>query len=92
MIKNFLRKLFSPLLRVFESGTEDFTYKKSYRVILLVMGGLFSGLAGLVFSLSDGQDIGYLIPVLVFGTVGIVSLIIGLIGNDRAVSKIWGNR
>jgi len=90
-MKLLLRKLFSPLLSMFESGHEEYIYKKSHRVILIVMGVLFTGLASLVFSLALGEDIGYLIPVIVFGGAGILSLIIGSIGSDRAVAKIWGS-
>ena len=89
-MKKILRNLFSPLLKNFESGSSQYTYQKSHRVVLMVMGFLFSGLAALVFYFSEGQDLGYLIPVIVFGSLGGVSLIIGGLGNDRAVAKIWG--
>jgi len=90
-VKNILRTIFYPILSVFESGTEPYIYKKSHRTILLVIGVLFSGLSSLVFWLSKGQDSGYLLPVIIFGGVGLVSLIVGLTGNDRAVAKIWGS-
>ncbi len=90
-MKSVFRNLFSPILNVFESGQETYLYQKSHRVILIVMGVLFSGLGGLVFVLSRGEDIGYFIPVLVFGGAGLLSLLIGVIGNDRAVAKIWGS-
>lgn len=91
-MKDFFRSLFSPLLNVFESGTDAYTYKASHRTILLVMGTLFLGLASLVLWSAIGQDLGYFLPVLVFGGLGFVSLIIGLLGNDRAVAKIWNAR
>jgi len=106
-LKSLLRKLFSPLLNLFESGQSDYAYKKSHRVILIIVGLLFSGLASLVFVLShkvtqevlpdvaqisaQADSIGYLIPVLFFGGAGILCLLIGLLGNDRAVAKIWGS-
>jgi len=90
-MKSFFRKIFSPILNIFESDSAEYLYKKSHRIILIIMGLLFSGLASLVFILAEGQDIGYLIPVLVFGGAGLLSLLIGLIGNDQAVSKIWGS-
>jgi hypothetical protein len=89
-MKSLLRNLFSPILNLFESGNESYAYKKSHRIILMVMGVLFSGLGSLVYVLAEGQDIGYLLPVIVFGGVGLLCLLIGSIGNDRAVSKIWG--
>jgi len=56
---------------------------------LLVIGALFSGLAAALFLLVPGEDLAYLFPVVVFGGVGLISLLIGSIGNDRAVAKIW---
>jgi len=90
-MKTLLRSIFSPILNLFESGHDAYLYKKSHRVILMVMGILFSGLGSLVYILAEGQDIGYLLPVVVFGGVGLLCLLIGSIGNDRAVSKIWGS-
>jgi len=90
-IKKILRPLFSPILGVFESGNEIYAYKKSHRIALIILGLLFSGLATAVFYVADGQDTGYLIPVFVFASIGFLSLLIGLIGNDRAVAKIWGS-
>jgi len=91
-VKDKLRILFSPLLKILESGTEPFTYKSSDRTILMIMGGLFSGLAMLVFWFARGQDPVYLLPVLIFGSVGVLSFMVGFIGTDRAVAKIWGSR
>lgn len=91
-MKQLVRSIFSPLLKIFESGSDEFVYKASHRVILLVMGGLFSALAMFVFSSAQGQDIAYYLPVIIFGGVGIVCLVIGTVGADRAVAKIWGSR
>ena len=91
-MKLLLRALFAPLLNIFESGDEPFNYKPSHRTILLVIGVLFSGLAALVFWLVREMEVTYLLPVVVFGGVGFLSLLIGLIGNDHAVSKIWSAR
>jgi len=92
MFKDNLRKLFAPVLKPFESGEGSYDYKPSHRKILLIVGGLFTSLALLVLILALGQDLAYLLPVLVFGGVGLLSLIIGLLGNDRAVAKIWNAR
>ncbi len=90
-MKLLFRKIFAPLLNIFESSTEEYVYQKSHRIILIVMGLLFTGLGSLVLILAQGEDIGYMIPVLVFCGAGTLSLIIGLLGNDRAVAKIWGS-
>lgn len=90
-MKLLLRKLLSPILNVFESGDEEFAYKKSHRVILIVMGILFTGLASLVLFFAQGEELGYFIPVIVFGGVGLLCLAVGFLGTERAVAKIWGS-
>ncbi len=90
-MKQKLRTLFSPILNKLESGTKPFTYKASHRIVLKVMGFLFSGLAALVFWFAQGQDLGYFLPVLIFGMMGFISLLVGFLGTDRAVTKIWGS-
>ena len=91
-MKQQLRKIFSPILNIFESGSDPFVYKPSHRTVLVIMGGLFSGLATLVCFLAQGKDPGYLFPVVIFGGAGLLSLLVGLLGTDRAVAKIWGSR
>ncbi len=91
-----MRKLFLPILKLFESGTEPFVYKSSHRVILVVMGFLFTalatGLAILVFMFVQDEEWGYFLPVLVFGGSGLLSLLVGFMGSDRGVAKIWGSK
>jgi hypothetical protein len=91
-VKQQCRRLFSPILNKFESGSESYLYKASHRTILIVMGCLFCGLATAVFVLGRGEELTYLLPVLVFGGAGLLSVLIGWLGNDRAVAKIWGSR
>jgi len=88
-VKNTLRSLCAPILKPFESGSEAYEYKPSHRKILLAFGCIFTGLASLVFWFAQGQDLGYFIPVIVFGGVGLLSLLIAYAGSDRAVAKIW---
>jgi len=90
-IKQKIRYVFSPILNIFESGTEPYHYKASQRKILIFVGILFTGLSALVLWLALGEDPGYLIPVFIFGTAGLVSLIVGSVGNERGVAKIWGS-
>ena len=86
------RKLCSPLLNIFENGNEPFSHKPMNRTILIVVSLMFSALAcGILFA-SPKSDLGFLIPVIVFSAVGIIGLIIGCFGNDRAVAKIWGSK
>jgi hypothetical protein len=92
-MKKALRKLFSPILNNFEAGSEPYAYKPLNRTILIVIGILFFGLTSAVAYLSfDKGEVGYLIPVIVFSGISLVTLVVGLLGSDRAVSKIWGNR
>jgi len=91
-MKPLLRTIFSPILNLLESGTEPYIYKPSHRKILIIMGGMFTGLACVVLWLAQGQDPGYFLPVIIFGLGGLLSLMVGFLGSDRAVAKIWGSR
>ncbi len=92
-MKKILRSLFSPILNFFEKGDEPYACKPLNRKILIFMSTLFLSLAILVAYLSrDNSDSGYLLPVIVFATMAIIGLVVGLLGNDRAVAKIWGSR
>lgn len=92
-MKKILRKLCSPVLNIFEKGEEPYNYKPMNRKILLFMSVIFMGLAILViYFSSEIEGYGFLFPVIVFMALSLTGLIIGLLGNDRAVSSIWGNR
>jgi|TARA_B110001454_G_scaffold54930_2_gene53749 hypothetical protein len=92
-MKEILRKAFSPILENFEKGSEDYVYKKSHRIVLIVMGIMFAILAAAVAAMAaDADSMGYYIPVVTFGLVSLVILIVGVLGNERAVSSIWGNK
>jgi len=93
-VKKLLRTVFYPVLMSFEKGDEAFEYKSLNRKILIFMGVLFLGLAaGSYYLTPEGMfKEGYFIPVLVFGTLGGVAFIVGTLGTDRAVTKIWGMR
>lgn len=90
IMKKAMRKLCSPVLGVFESGEGEFDYKPSHRTILIVLGLLCFLLASvsLVMTLMTGEAAG-IIPIMVFFLIGLVCEIVGLLGSDRAVSKIW---
>lgn len=91
-MKSLFRTLFAPLLNMFEQGSGPYHYKPSFRLILIIVGILFCCLAAGVFMLVRAMDPSYLLPVVVFGGAGLLSLIVGLLGSDRAVAKIWNAR
>lgn len=88
-----LRKLFSPLLTPLEAGEGEFHYKPSHRKILLAVGALFAilTLVSVVAAAVTGRW-GAAIPVVVFSAASLVCLIVGGLGSDRAVARLWGNR
>ena len=92
-MKQCLRIFFSPILSVFEKGNDSYAYKPFNRKILVFMGFVFSGLTVLVLNfIPEGVGISFLIPAFVFGLLALVTLVVGILGNERAVSKIWGDR
>ena len=89
-MKELLRSICAPVLKIFETGGEQYVYKPMSRVILLVISILFGFLtAGIIFLMNS---LGAIIPLIIFGTVSLVCLIVATLGTDRAVAKIWGNR
>jgi len=89
-MKEAMRALCSPLLGMFESGDGEFEYKKSYRTILLVLGLLCLVISSisLIVTIMTGEFAG-IIPIMVFLLTGLVCEIVGLLGSDRAVARIW---
>jgi hypothetical protein len=92
-MKTFLRKVFSPLLNIFEQGDEPYMYRSLSRKILIVMGLLFAGIAAFVIAYIIRNDAyGYFAPAIIFSGVALVAIIVGCLGTERAVAKIWGNK
>jgi len=92
-MKAVLIKLFWPILRFFEPGQEVSNYKASHRIILIVMGSLFIALSiGVSFVTQFAGGFAGYVPVIVFFFVGLVSVVVGTLGSEGAVSKIWGTK
>ena len=92
MLTDILKKIFAPVLKPFESGDGPYHYKSSNRTILKAVGCLFWLLStGVLFS-APKSDLGFLIPVCIFFVGGMVRLVVGFLGSDRAVAKIWGGK
>lgn len=92
-MKQLFRALFRPILRHFETDEASVNYRKSHRIVLNVVGGLFLLLSfGSLFAVLYTGQYGALVPVVVFFCVGFVALVVGSLGSENAVSRIWGNR
>jgi len=89
-MKALLEKICSPILGMFEQGEGEYAYKGSHRTILIIMGLLFLSLSlGSLLLMINFSEGGGIIPTVVFLGVGLVCEIVGLLGSDRAVAKIW---
>ena len=91
-MKDFARKLLAPVLNIFEKGNEEFSYKPLNRTILNVVGSLFLILTLALIFLVPAVQTGKWLPVLIFGAAGFVCLVVGTLGSNRAVAKIWGTK
>jgi len=92
-MKAHLRRLFSPILNIFETGESGYSYKPSRRPILIAVGGLFFILS--LVSLAAATHTAQLaagLPVLIFFFTGFVCAVVGFLGTDQAVAKMWGNK
>jgi len=92
-MKDQLKNVFSPILKLFESVDGEYRYKKSHRTVLIAVGALFLllSLVSLAAALNTAQ-LGAWIPFIVFFVVGSVCEIVAFLGSDRAVARIWGNK
>lgn len=92
-MKVYLKKFFAPILNIFEAGDRDYRYKPSYRTILIAVGALFFLLAIVsLIAASHTAQLGAWLPFVVFFAVGSVCEIVGFLGSDRAVARLWGNK
>lgn len=91
-MKNLLEKIFSPLLSIFESGEGEYNYQRSHRLILVVVGSLFSFLTAGILAVGINSDgWGFLFPSIIFGGAGFSCIVIASLGSDRAVARIWNS-
>jgi hypothetical protein len=92
-MKNSLTKVFWPILKIFETDEHPANYKKSHRVALNAVGALFMFLSLVsVAAASSVGGVGSLIPVIIFFCAGLVAGVVGTLGSNGAVSKIWGTK
>jgi UDP-N-acetylmuramyl pentapeptide phosphotransferase/UDP-N-acetylglucosamine-1-phosphate transferase len=92
-MKLVFRKIFSPILNYFEASEGEFNYRKSHRTILIIVGGLFLFLSSLSALMAmNAAQFGAFIPIVIFFIAGVVCIVVGSLGNDRAVATIWGSK
>jgi len=85
-----MRKVFSPVLSMFESGEAIYAYRASHRKILIAVGLLFLLLSfGSLIAMIRIANYGGILPVLVFFVIGLGCEVVGLLGTDKAVANIW---
>ena len=89
-MKDIVRWVFRPILNLLEAEGEGFVYRKSHRMILIITSCLFLFLASLSLYLAPSVD--YLFAVLIFGGAGLLGLVVGAVGKDVAVARLWGSR
>jgi len=92
-MKDKMRKLFAPILNMFEAGDSDYSFKRSHRTILIAVGVLFLLLSLVCLAaVFYTAQLGACLPFLVFFGAGSVCAVVGFLGTDQAVAKIWGNK
>ncbi|MCF2946614.1 hypothetical protein L0668_00715 [Paraglaciecola aquimarina] len=93
-MKKILINIFSPILNIFENANPSPNYKKSHRTALVILGGIFIFLScvSATAAIYAGVGFGAAIPIIVFFSVGLVALVVGSLGSNQAVSKIWGTK
>ena len=92
-MKSTLRKIFNPILSWFEDQDGPYAYKPSHRLILKIVGALFFFLSAVSLAACIyTAQMGAVVPVIVFFAIGLVCMIVGFLGSDKAVAKIWNSR
>lgn len=92
-MKDALRRVFRPILVFFEKGGNAEGYRSSHRKILLVVGFLFLVLSGIsLFFSIVAETFSALLPIVLFFVISLVCIVVGLLGSDSAVARIWGSR
>lgn len=92
-MKNFFKILFSPILNIFEKNNDEFVFRSLNRKIVLFISVVFSLLAfALPAFMPKLIEMGYWFVMIVFGSLSVVGLIVGLLGSDKAVAKLLGSR
>ncbi len=88
-----LRRLCFPILRRFEENSQDCRPAGWKRPIVCLVSLILLALAVAV-PLIAPADVrsGAWLPTIVFGSMGSIGMIVGLLGSDHAVAKLLGGR
>lgn len=85
-----MKKLFAPILNLFEKGETRYVYKPLHRSILIVVAMLFLVIAsGSLWAAVTFSVAGGFIPFVVFLVGSIICGVVGLLGSDKAVANMW---
>ena len=92
-MNSLLKKLFSPVLNVFEQNNDEYITRSLNRKIVLFVSLVFALLAfALPLFMPVLVEMGYWFVMIVFGSLSAVGFIVGLLGSDKAVAKLLGSR
>ncbi len=92
-MKKRLCQIFGPILRIFENDSDEFILTPTNRKVTLFIGVTFVIIAVLIPIIGASQPVmAYIFPVIVFGSIGFVGVVVGSLGSDHAVAKLLGNR
>lgn len=92
-MKNALKKIFSPILNIFENNNDEFIYRSLNRKIVLFISSVFFMLAFfLPIYMPQLIKMGFWFVMIVFGGLSSVGLVVGLLGTDKAVAKLLGSK
>ncbi|WP_062065722.1 hypothetical protein [Cellvibrio sp. OA-2007] len=92
-MRNVFIKICWPLLRLFETDVQPANYKASHRFALNFIGFVFlllSFVSALVGHSSG--ELGAIIPAVIFLGAGLSAVVVGLLGSNGAVAKVWGSK
>ncbi len=88
-----LRKLCFPVLKHFEENSQHYRTAGWKRPVVCVVSLILLALAAAVpFVAPADVRSGAWLPTIVFGSMGCIGMIVGLLGSDHAVAKLLGGR
>lgn len=92
-MRNVFIKICWPLLRLFETEAQPANYRESHRFALNFIGFVFLllSIVSAWVGYSSGE-LGAIIPAVIFFGAGLSAVVVGLLGSNGAVAKVWGSK